>query len=276
MDFVETLKLVGAFLAALIASRTIWSGVRRWYVKGWGSRRAWREMLNLLTNWADDDYIKDLLGTPVFRHEGRLNHPGADEAPDWIDRIYSTPHAWVVTRSIKQRVECWSVTVTDPKFWWDVEDVTFQMTKGRLGRATFAALVERPSGRYAQRGARRYDYAEGVYLGNPGAHQNFVFMYHTGGVGDLHPSEVDVLKTGSFARDVEVGDPHEPSLEETRQKTTVNTIIVLSPTISPQDLVEQSLPVADADLTRLFHPYRKIRGPKRDGVMKAHGTNGTN
>ncbi|MBU8865573.1 ETEC_3214 domain-containing protein [Paenarthrobacter aromaticivorans] len=258
MDFLETLKLVGAFLAALIASRTIFAGVRAWYLNGWGSRLVWRKKLNLLSNWADDDYIKDLLGTPVFRHEGQLGGVKANDELSWVDRIYSTPHAWVVTRSIRQRVECWSVTITDPKFWWDVEDATFNMLKGQLGRATFASLVKRPSGRFEQRGSRRYEYGESTSFGNPGAYQNFVFLYHPGGVGSPHPSGQDVVMTGDFTRDREHGEIT-PSLDETRMNTTVNTIIVLSPSISVADLMKQSLPVADGDVTRLFQPYRKLR-----------------
>lgn len=42
VDFVESLKLAGTVLAALIASRTIWSVARAKYLKGWGSRKVWR------------------------------------------------------------------------------------------------------------------------------------------------------------------------------------------------------------------------------------------
>lgn len=147
MDFVETLKLIGAILAALIASRTIGAGARNWYLKGWGSRKVWRKKLNLLAVGATEEYVENLLGTPVFRNlEGPEIWQGNEEdRPKWVDHIFSTPHAWVVTWRVKDQLESWSVTITDPRFWWDLEDVTFGKAKGKLGRSTFSELVDTPS-----------------------------------------------------------------------------------------------------------------------------------
>jgi hypothetical protein len=69
VDLFESLKLVGVILAALVASRTIWSGVQARYRKGWGSRQVWRKKLNLLANGATAEYVEDLLGTPVFGNQ---------------------------------------------------------------------------------------------------------------------------------------------------------------------------------------------------------------
>ena len=63
------------------------------------------------------------------------------------------------------------------------------------------------------------------------------------------------------------GAEREFMLEKTREGTTVNTVIV---SISVQDLLNQALPIADADVTRLFRPYRKSRGTAGGAVMRRH------
>lgn len=261
VDFLETLKLIGAILAALIASRTIWSGVQSRYRKGWGSRRVWRKKLNLLAIGATPEYVEDLLGTPVFRNDER---PGIwkqdDEKPKWVDHIYSTPHAWVVTRRVEEQLESWSVTITDPKFWWELEDVTFGLAKGKLRRVTFSDLLESPSGKYESSGARSGVYAESAYFGNPGAYQTFIFMHNEEGIGKFRPSGNSDVRVGDFRRpDEEVEYP--PSADgSTRSETTVNTIIVTWQRDEITHKTWQLWPIAASDQTRLLHRFRKQHG----------------
>ncbi|WP_437770666.1 ETEC_3214 domain-containing protein [Arthrobacter sp. KNU40] len=259
MDFVETLKLVGAVLAALIASRTIGSGFRTWYRKGWGSRRVWRRKLNLLANGATAAYMENLLGTPIF-----INEPPEsmwlDEEEEWVDRIFSTPHAWVVTRSIGERVEGWSVTITDPYFWWDIEDMTFKQVRGRLGRSVFSELLDRRSGQYESSGARSFVYAESVRFGNPAGYQTFIFMHNQEGVGTFkHSGRADV-RVGDFQRP---GDPPEfsvPAAETTRAETVANTVIVTTHKLDFTKKTWQLWPIAASDQTRLLHRFQRKSG----------------
>lgn len=261
MDLVETLKLIGAILAALIASRTIGAGVRNWYLKGHGSRAVWRNKLNRLANGATAPYVENLLGTPVFEnHEPPGIWVEDDEKPKWVDHIFSTPHAWVVTRRIEDRLEAWSVTITDPKFWWDLEDVTFGQAKGKLGRVTFGELLAAPSGKYESSGARSGAYAESASFGNPGGYQTYIFMHNEEGIGKFRPSGNRDVRVGDFQRP---DDREEyPALADGshRSETTVNTIIV---SWQRDEITHNSWllwPVAKSDQMRLLHRFKKKHG----------------
>ncbi|GAA4657961.1 ETEC_3214 domain-containing protein [Arthrobacter cryoconiti] len=266
MELFEIVKIAGAVLAALIASRTIWSGTRKWYLKGWGSRRVWRKKLNLISNWVTDEYVKDLLGTPVFRNQGSVSDGTQGEKKAWIDRVYSTPHAFVATRSINERVEAWSVTVIDPKFLWSVENATFGIIRGKLGRSTFESLNAKPSGWIESCGANTYEYAEVSYLGNPGGYQNFTFMHTQAGIGAIHPSGHSLVIAGVFSGGTDSSKVHaQAPPDETRKKTTVNTILVTSPSLIVKNIPKHGWPVAGREQTRLLHQYRRphVSWPKR-------------
>lgn len=261
VDFVESLKLAGTVLAALIASRTIWSVARAKYLKGWGSRKVWRRKLNLLANGATADYVKDLLGTPVFEnHQPPSIWAEEDAKPKWVDHVFSTPHAWVVTRRIEDRLEAWSVTITDPKFWWELEDVTFQQVKGRLGRVTFSALLSSPSGKYESSGARSGVYAESASFGNPGGYQTYVFMHNQEGIGDMTPSGNSDVRVGDFKRPDDRDEYAASTDGSHRSETTVNTIIVTWQRDEITHKTWQLWPIAASDQMRLLHRFQKKDG----------------
>jgi hypothetical protein len=261
MDPFEMLKLVGALLAALIASRTIWSGVRSGYLKGWGSRRVWRKKLNLLTNGATKEYVEDLLGTPVFRNEEPPSiWAKDDDKRKWVDHIFSTPHAWVVTRRLEDRLESWSVTITDPKFWWDLEDVTFKQVKGKLGRVLFSDLLHSPPGVYESSGARSGVYAESAYFGNPGGYQTYIFMHNQEGIGKMKPSGKEDVRVGDFKRPDDTVEYPKSADASHRAETTVNTIIVTWQRDEITHKTWQLWPAAASDQMRLLHRFQKNHG----------------
>ncbi|WP_332603692.1 ETEC_3214 domain-containing protein [Arthrobacter sp. S2(2024)] len=255
--FTDGLTTFGAILSALIASRTLWELVRGWYVKGWGSRRHWRDKFNHLANWTTDEYMADLLGTPVFINQ-RTTVDNQSTSPEWIDRTYSTPHAWVVTRSVEGKIQGWSVTITDPKFWWDVEAPTFWQIKSRLGKATIANLVTKPSGSFEVRGARMYIYAESVYFGNPGAYQTYVFLHNNAGIGTCLPSGENYVKTGSFAGNGVVGIAPVGNAD-LRKATTVNTLMVVSPSINIGGSDSSDWPTVHRDQIRMLFREAKVQ-----------------
>ena len=253
--------MAGTVLAALIASQAIWSAARARYRKGWGSRKVWRRKLNLLANGATADYVKDLLGTPVFEnHQPPSIWVEEDEKPKWVDHVFSTPHAWVVTRRTEDRLEAWSVTITDPKFWWELEDVTFQQVKGRLGRVTFSALLASPSGKYESSGARSGVYAESASFGNPGGYQTHVFMHNQEGIGDMRPSGNSDVRVGDFKRPDDRDEYPASTDGSHRSETTVNTIIVTWQRDEITHKTWQLWPVAASDQMRLLHRFQKKNG----------------
>jgi hypothetical protein len=261
VDLIEIVKLTGVILAALIASRTIWSVVRAWYLRGWGSRRVWRNKLNLMATGATAEYVENLLGTPVFRNDEPPSiWSSDDDKAKWVDHIFSTPHAWVVTRRIEERLEAWSVTITDPKFWWELGDATFGQAKGKLGRVTFGELLATSSGKYESSGARSGAYAESASFGNPGGYQMYIFMHNEEGSGKFQPSGNRDVRVGDFQRPDDREEYPASADGSHRSETTVNTIVV---TWQREEITHSSWlewPVAKSDQMRLLHRFQKKHG----------------
>jgi hypothetical protein len=261
VDFVEGIKLIPPILAALIASRTIWAGTRGCYRRRWGSYQVWRKKLNLLANGATAEYVEALLGTPIFKNDEPPSiWKEDDEKPKWVDHIFSTPHAWVVTRRIEGVLVAWSVTITDPRFWWSFEDATFGMIKGKLGRVTFSELLDRPTGKYESSGARSGVYAEAAYFGSPGAYQMYIFMHNEEGIGKFTPSGSSDVRVGDF-KGPDDREEH-PAINDaaTRAETTVNTIIVTRLKDELTHKPWQLWPVAASDQTKLLHRFNEKHG----------------
>lgn len=264
MDFVETLKLGATLLGALIASRTIWASARAAYRNGWGSRQVWRGKLNQLAIGATEEYVESLLGQPVFRNHQKPDFfEGDEDKTRWVDHIFSTPHAWVVTRRVGDQLESWSVTITDPKFSWELGDVTFGMAKGKLGRITFKELLDRPNGKYRSIGARSGVHAESTYFGNPGGYQTFIFMHNQEGIGKFDPSGSRDVREGDFKRPSDREEYPAGDDAAARSRTTVNTVIVTWHRDEITHNPWQLWPIATSDQTRLLHRFNKKRGWQR-------------
>ncbi|MDQ0277522.1 hypothetical protein QO003_001825 [Arthrobacter silviterrae] len=245
-----------------MAARAIWVGTARWYLHGWGSRHHWRQKLDELANGATDEYMKDLMGTPVFRERKHATDDSSESPVTWVDHTYSTPHAWVVTRSIEERVVSWSVTITDPKFWWGLKVTTFGQNDVRLGRVTFTDAVPQSTGQLVVIGASNYVHAESTSYGNPGGYQNFLYVYDQEGIGSCKyvSREDDQISNGDFCKYTDRPKWNRPVPADVRAGTTVNTLVVTMYDDSPSRLVWQDWPVAYREKMRLLHHYQKRRG----------------
>lgn len=214
-----------------------------------------------MANGATADCVKDLLGTPVFEnHQPPSIWVEEDGKPKWVDHVISTPHAWVVTRRIEDRLQAWSVTITDPKFWWQLEDVTFQQVKGKLGRVTFKELLDSPSGKYESSGARSGIYAELASFGNPSGYQTYVFMYNQKGIGEMKLSGNSDVGAGYFKRRDDWEEFPASADGSHRSRTTVNTITLSWQTDEITHKTWQLWPVAASDQMRLLHRFQKKHG----------------
>lgn len=160
------------------------------------------------------DHVRSLFGVPVLQSKS----PAVTGA---VDYIYRTNHAWVVSRELDGAVVAWSITVTDPKFKIDLQELTFGLVGGRLGHTTFDQAVESPDGQYEEQGAAAYTYAESRYFGRPSGYQSFVFSYNREGIGKCKPSGQFHFASPPFVSGDPVGDIGQ--LEDTRRQTTLNT-----------------------------------------------------
>ena len=214
-SFWNSLALFATVFAGVAAAVPFAAALRSWFRRTWGSRWELKHRLAKMVVGVTNDHVRSLFGVPIMQHES----PGLEDS---IDYVFRTDHAWIVARIRHGAVTAWSITVTDRKFKIDLQDLTFGLVHGKLGHSTFAEVVERPTGKYEERGAATYAYAESTYFGRPSQYQTFVSMHNLEGVGVFKHSGQDVVASGAFAiAGRAVGDPE--LLEETREATTVNT-----------------------------------------------------
>jgi hypothetical protein len=202
------------------------------------------------------DHVRSLFGVPVLQNK-------AAAVTGAVDYFYLTNHAWVVSRELHGAVIAWSVTVTDPKFKIDLQDLTFGLVGGKLGHTTFDQAVERPDGQFEEQGAAAYTYAESRYFGRPSGYQSFVFSYNREGIGKCKPSGQFHVASPPFVFSDSVGDVAQ--LEKTRRDTTLNTFY--STGRSDEALAEGSgfWPVVHADFVA---PLRGASAERKKWLKK--------
>jgi hypothetical protein len=211
----------------------VYRGAVELYRRTVGSRRALARQLYQLAAGVTVRWIDDRLGGPAFAREFPAL-PGVREL------VYHTRHAWVqVLADEHDAVVRFSITVTDPRFWFQVRDLTNYQLAAKLGRTSFAAVdtqVE-PQGRNLRIGAHNYEYAEAYWFGNPGGYQWYVLSHNdASAAGTMHwptgehalPSfQEGVLVSGNDGVTGSFPEPDE--LAVFRAKATINTLTVLGP-----------------------------------------------
>lgn len=215
-------------VVALFAA--VWGGVKAagvGYRRTIGSRRDLASRLDLLACGVTREYVDSLLGAPAFRRTG----------PFGAELVYTSRHAWISTLSLGDAVIALSVTVTDPKFWFRSSHLTFGQVGVQIGRSVFSKLPE-PQGRMLSIGARRLQYIEHFYFGNPGAYQDYLFSFNDAGVGGIALGEgIDNAgiqgPSGIFRASGEDAAPAidppaagRQALRKFRAETTINTLTV--------------------------------------------------
>ena len=132
-----------------------------------------------------------------------------------------------------------AITVTDPRFRFQVRDLTNYQLEAKLGRTSFAAVdaqVE-PQGRSLRIGAHNYEYAEAYWFGNPGGYQWYVLSHNDASSAGAMQWPTSKHASPFFQEGVLVSDndsvrvsPLQPDeLAELRAKTIINTLTVLGP-----------------------------------------------
>jgi hypothetical protein len=85
--------------------------------------------------------------------------------------VYRAKHAWIqVLVDEHEAVVRFSVTVTDPRFRFQISDLTFGNLTAKLGHTSFSGIhshIEQ-QGRSLRIGAHNFEYAEAYWFGNPG------------------------------------------------------------------------------------------------------------
>ncbi len=224
------------------------------------------------------DYIESRFGPPAFaRAFPWPNKMIALGKPPTRELVYREKHAWLQTVvDQNDAVLRFSITVTDPRFKFQIRDLTFGHLSARLGSSRFAGLECQwaTQGRSLRIGAHNREYAEAYYCGNPGNYQTFVVSNNDAAPGEFgYPIERKGhgwVQGGilQFDEPPPAGNPgwDEAASYATRFRagTTINTLTVLGPSQLGSLLAEPRGP--DVNQVRVLVPTpRERRQMRRQG-----------
>jgi hypothetical protein len=196
--------------------------------------------------------------------------------------IYRTRHAWIqVLADDNDTVARFSITVTDPRFRFQVRDLTFYQLDARLGRSSFSDIRTwaGPDGRSLSIAARRREYSESYWFGNPGNYQRHVLNHNDAGIGKFD-FNIEMLGGPAWCQDgflrfdeappaaPPAFDPEAPYAQRFRAGTTINTLTVLGPLMPSTGLVAPRGP--DADHVRVLVPDARERRRLRRRVPQGN------
>jgi hypothetical protein len=247
-----------------------------WYGKTIGSRRVLAGRLNQLAAGVTTRWVEERLGPPTFVGDfpvpqDQLATATASASSVLRQLIYRTKHAWVqILADENDTVVRFSITVTDPRFRFQVRDLTFYQLTARLGHSSFSDVRTRiqPDGRILNIAARRREYCESYWFGNPGNYQRYVLSYNDAGTGKfffylLTLGGPSWCQDGFFmSSDPPAGpsppfDPQSNYGRQFRAGTAVNTLTVLSARMPPTGMAAPRGP--DADYVRVLVPDARQR-----------------
>jgi hypothetical protein len=258
-----------------------WPGIAELF----GSRRILTARLNQLAAGVTTRWVEGRLGPPAFVGDFQLPPQDAvTSAPDQPsvlrELIYRTKHAWIqILADENDAVARFSITVTDPRFRFKIGGLTFYQLHVRLGHSRFSDVRTwaEPDGRSLNIAARRREYSESYWFGNPGNYQRYVLSHNEAGTGK---SDFSIQMAGGpdwcqdgFLRfddsppvSPPAFDPEAPYARQFRAGTTVNTLTVLGPLMPPTGLVAPRGP--DADHVRVLVPDVRERRRLRRWVRQ--------
>ena len=223
-----------ATAAAVVAIGGGAAGLYRWssnlYRQSVGSRQDHARRFNQLAAGVTTRYIEERFGAPAF--VGDFAVPGAATmipggGPKLTEQVYHTRHAWLqIITDEHEVVVRFSVTVTDPRFHFQIRDLTFGNLEAKIGHNRFSEIKAHPEGTSLSIGAHTHEYSESYWFGNPGCYQHFVLSHNDAGTGSFGVAKILWFADGVL----ESGDQPPPEFPEQqwfRAQTVVNTLTVL-------------------------------------------------
>ena len=229
---------VFALAAAIVAVATgvfgAYRGLVALYRRTVGSRRALAGLIYQLAAGVSRQWIEERLGAPAFVRGFDMS-----ERTKAIIRefVYHARHAWVqVLLESHDAVVRFSITVTDPRFSFQVRDMTANQLTAKLGRTTFSNVgaQDEPLGRSLRIEEHNFEYSEAYYFENLGYYQWFVLSHNDAGAGHRAAAgKLDAsFQDGALALDDKASSgplPPPEAWERFRAGTVVNTLTVLGP-----------------------------------------------
>jgi len=220
-----------------------------------GRRRAQAKRLDQLACGSSVEFVESLFGVAQFisSEDGRQQ------------RTYRQPGAWVMIEIVDNYVYAFSITVTSRWLHYSTKRLTFGLLNVKLGKSKFGPSGVGYEGERLWIGARRSGYLRRYYFGNPGGYQYYWLSYNMSGVGVFSRGDTDSMfvETGPFCSDPESPNRYnyEPALDASG--TTINTLTVLSPEGSVDQLTARHVLGPDEDRVRLASTIRPAGGTLR-------------
>jgi hypothetical protein len=183
---------IGASAAAVIgAAWGLWLLARRWWDRSFGRRHAQARVLDQLACSVSMTFIESQLGVPLF-----ITHPGDGRE----ERIYRLAGAWVAIQPERNAVQLFSITITDPKMYYDIGEMTRGVLKLKLGKDTFAHVsADYHDSESLWYGARLGGYIRHYYLGNNSGYLHYWLSFNSVGAG-VFTSDFTPYQTGIYGK----------------------------------------------------------------------------
>ncbi|MBX9978271.1 MAG: hypothetical protein K2Z76_01715 [Mycobacterium gordonae] len=239
---------IGATASAVTAAVWgLWKLGKRWWYSTFGLRKAQAAILDQLACTVSLAYVEDLLGVPRFIL--------GDE------RFYSLPGGWVGIQYKDDAVNLLSITITDSRLWYSTSGMTLEMIDVKLGYDSFAQANEQFDGERLWIGARHAGYYRHYHFGGAGGgYQQFWLSHNALGAGKFD-GVAGRYSSGIYADQDAGGAAPDPS------KITANTLTILSPTGSVDDVRERELFGPHIDNLRLIWSERKKHQAQRTSLI---------
>ncbi|GIF78416.1 ETEC_3214 domain-containing protein [Asanoa siamensis] len=236
-DVAETVKLAAAVFGAVVAATTILRGLGTWWKAGPGRRREWMRKYRLLAPQVHIDYVREMFGQPAFQE--RSKEEGSAGSIGYVWFLDHEGYLHVLTDADGEVVS-YSITTNSSRFRPRLPIGSLPNGKPaftvKLGVTRFADIgrFDNCAAVYHSVGARRYEYRELYYFGNPGGYFDWVCAHNDAGRGPFKPlfweedlpawwprgdlsAWLDTLDSAGRAR-----------LDAARQGTVVNTVTISS------------------------------------------------
>ena len=217
--------LLGVFVVLLSSLITISSGVSlliNLYGSTIGRKRLLLRNLRRLSAGVNIGYFESILGPPAFAKTSEPRREYVFINRDFYVQAITDLEGAVIGFSLTTRRKHFNPGLTLGPYSLTGEGRTI-----RLGRTKFAEIdgFAKPSKLSCSLGARRFDYHEEFYFGNPGNYQSFIFAINDAGYRS-HPYI-------SPEWELSVDDPR---VKAFRRDAIINTYTITAPHISAENL----------------------------------------
>ncbi|MFE7134590.1 ETEC_3214 domain-containing protein [Streptomyces sp. NPDC057638] len=251
---------IGKIMGGVVAGMAILKAVSAWWTKGPGRRRSWAKSFRLMAPGVRPAYVESLFGEPAFEFELAHDEPG----PPPRERVWKLGEdGYLVTWSSKRQVLAYSLTTRAKGFAPKIRIGAVWGGSGpssvvRLGRTPLEDIGAKedwtPETVASWVGARRAEYYETYYAGNPGHYTRWACGVSQAGYGTAAGAVERLGPDGSAFLDWADRGRLEPeqreSLDRFRTEATVNSLMIIGPAGAAELLGEMPRSGPDLDAVR--------------------------